>query len=261
VTTQDNFFSLSDLSEVYSLHITSEDNIYLSGTGSTTALWNGKSIPAFRGFTANGADWMGMNDLTHTTATSLFNVDGSAYKILANPDQSFYLGGFSVATNNKGLYLQRFDAAGNIDVSFNFKTGTAHAFYDLTTGDDIIHDMALQNDGKIILVGESNNAGFYTRIMDTSLSAPSFETKNEIVVLSPNPVSNSLNLQFENNQNPELKIVIIDVLGQEVFSVSNAILNSENNFSINNLQSLSKGIYVLKMSSSTMTKSIKFVKE
>ncbi len=261
VTTQDNFFSLSDLSEVYSLHITSADNIYLSGTGSTTALWNGKSIPAFHGFTANGAHLMGMNDLTHTTATSLFNVDGSAYKILANSDQSFYLGGFSVTTNNKGLYLQRFDAAGNVDVSFNFKTGTAHAFYDLTTGDDIIHDMALQNDGKIILVGESNNAGFYTRIMDVSLNTPSFETKNETVVLSPNPVSNSLNLQFENNLNQELKIVIVDILGKEVYSNSNPDINAQNSITINNLDILSNGIFFIKIISHTNTQTIKFIKK
>jgi len=246
---------------VYSLFITNSDNIYLCGTGSTTALWNGKSIPAFRGFTTNGANWIGMNDLTHTTATSLFNVDGSAYKILANPNQSFYLGGFSVATNNKGLYLQRFDSTGNIDVNFNFKTGTSHGFYDLSLNDDIIYDMAMQNDGKIILVGEGNNYGFYTRIMDTSLNTPSFENKNETIILSPNPVSNSMNLQFENNLNEELKIVIIDVLGKEVFSVSNPILNNENNFSINNLQNLPKGVYILKISSSMITKLIKFVKE
>lgn len=261
VNTQNNFFSLTDLSEVYALYITSADNIYLCGTGSKSTLWNGKTIPTFRGYTSTGADWLGMSDLTHTTATSLFNVEGSAYKILANADETFYLGGFSNATNNKGLYLQRFDSVGNIDISFSFKSGTAHAFYDLTTGDDIIHDMVKQIDGKIILVGESNNAGFYTRIMDSSLNTPSFEVKNETIVLSPNPVSNSLNLQFKNELNEKIKITIVDVLGKEVLSISNPNLNSQNSIIINNLDGLPKGMFFVKIISDSKFQTIKFIKK
>jgi len=261
VNTQNNFYSLSDVSEVYSLHITNSDNIYLCGTGSTTALWNGKAIPTFRGYTANGASWIGMSDFTNTTATSLFNVDGSAYKILVNADESFYLGGFSTETNNKGLYLQRFDSAGNVDVNFNFKTGSTHAFYDLSPYDDIIYDMAKQNDGKILIVGEGNYYGFYTRIMDTSLNTTSFELKTESIILAPNPVSNSLNLQFENEINGKIKIVIVDVLGKEVYSISNLVFSSQKNIAINDLDTLSNGMYFLKIQSDNKTKILKFIKK
>jgi uncharacterized delta-60 repeat protein len=261
VNTQNNFYSLSDVSEVYSIHITNSDNIYLCGTGSTTALWNGKSIPTFRGYTSNGTSWIGMNDLTHTTATSLFNVDGSAYKILVNADESFYLGGFSTETNNKGLYLQRFDSAGNVDANFNFKTGSTHAFYDLSPNDDIIYDMVKQNDGKILIVGEGNYYGFYTRIMDTSLNTRSFELKSESIILAPNPVSNSLNLLFENEINGKVKIVIVDVLGKEVYSNSNPVFSSQKNIVINDLDALSNGIYFLKIQSDNKTKNLKFIKE
>ena len=261
VTTQDNIYSLNDLSEVYSLYITNSDNIYLCGTGSTSALWNGKTIPTFRGYTVNGANWIGMSDLTHTTATSIFNVNGIAYKILAAPDESFYLGGFSSITNDKGLYLQHFDSVGNIDTAFNFKTGTSTAFYDLSSGDDIIYDMAMQNDGKILLVGESSNYGFYTRIMDTSLNTRSFEVKDETIILSPNPVSNSLTLQFENEINEKIKIVTVDVLGKEVYSNSNPVFNSQKNIAINDLDTLANGMYFLKIQSDNKTKILKFIKK
>ena len=261
VNTQNNYFSLTDLSEVYSLYITEADNIYLCGTGSKASLWNGKNIPTFRGYTSTGADWLGMNDLTHTTETSLFNVDGSAYKILANADETFYLGGFSTATNNKGLYLQRFNSVGNVDTSFNFKSGTVHAFYDLTAGDDIIHDMVKQNDGKIILVGESNNAGFYTRIMDVSLNTPSFEMKNETVILSPNPVSNSFHLQFENEINEQVTIRLIDIFGKEVYATSNPDYSAQNTITVNNLETLPSGMYFVKITSNTNSKVLKFIKK
>lgn len=243
------------------MFIASSDNIYLCGAGSTANLWNGKQIPAFRGFTASGADWISMSDLTHTTETSLFNVDGSAYKILPTPNESFYLGGFSIATNNKGLYLQKFNSVGNVDTNFNFKTGTTQGFYDLSPGDDVIFDMALQNDGKIILVGESDNKGFYTRLMDSSLAITSFESKNKDITLWPNPVLNSLNLKFENYINDPTEISIVDIFGKEVYHYSKPISNSQDNVTLNDLEILSKGVYILRISSYSKIQNIKFVKE
>ncbi|HOD11141.1 MAG TPA: T9SS type A sorting domain-containing protein, partial [Flavobacterium sp.] len=174
---------------------------------------------------------------------------------------TFYLGGFSTATNNKGLYLQRFNSVGNVDTSFNFKSGTVHAFYDLTAGDDIIHDMVKQNDGKIILVGESNNAGFYTRIMDVSLNTPSFEMKNETVILSPNPVSNSFHLQFENEINEQVTIRLIDIFGKEVYTISNPDYTAQNTITVNNLETLLSGLYFVKITSNTNSKVLKFIKK
>lgn len=261
VNTQNGIYSLSNTSEVYSLHITSSDKIYLCGTGSINGLWNGKSIPTFSSYSANGNSMVGMSDLTHTTATSIFNVDGSAYKILANADESFYLGGFSTETNNKGLYLQRFDSVGNIDTNFNFKTGITNAFYDLSPNDDIIYDMVKQNDGKILLVGEGNNYGFYTRIMDTSLATTSFSEGKNSITISPNPVSNSLKINFKNVTNEKVTISIIDAFGREVLTVLNPVFNSENNISINDLETLSSGIYILKISTKTNIQNLKFIKK
>lgn len=261
VNTQNNFFSLTDLSEVYSLYITSADNIYLCGSGSKTSLWNGKTIPAFRGYTSSGADWIGMSDLTHTTETSLFNVDGGAYKILANADETFYLGGFSTVTNNKGLYLQLFDSVGNINTSFSFKTGTAHGFYDLSIGDDIIYDMSKQSDGKIILVGESNNAGFYTRIMNATLEATSFEDVNDAISLWPNPISTTLNLSFQNGISENVTVVIVDVFGKEVIKLSNPVLNAQNTITINNLDTLPSGMFFVKIVSDSKLQVVKFIKK
>ncbi|MGC4042020.1 MAG: T9SS type A sorting domain-containing protein [Flavobacterium sp.] len=260
VETQNNYFLLSSLSEVYSLYITSSDNIYLCGTGSDPSLWNGKSIPTFHGLTPSGNDWLIMRDLNHLTASSLFNVDGSAYKITASPSGMVYLAGFSSVTNNKGLYLQRYDAVGNVDAGFNFKTGSQNGFYDLSANDDVIYDMALQNDGKILLAGESNSYGFYTRLMDTSLGIPLLDIEKNYATLAPNPVRNVLSLNFERNISEPIEILITDVSGKEVFRLSNPALNQHNVLTISSLEGLSNGIYILKILSGSKSQYLKFIK-
>lgn len=262
VETQNNSFLLTDITEVYSMYIDVFDHIYLCGRGSAQNLWAGKYIPAMCGMLSNGADWLSMRDLDHTTQNSILNVAGVAYKIsYSETTGMIYLAGYSAnGIADIGLYLQRFDSVATVDSNFRFQSESQVSYYNLSSSSDVIDDMAIQNDGKIVLVGTSNGNGFYTRIMDTSLSAPSFETKNENVVLSPNPVSNSLNLQFENNLNQELKIVIVDVLGKEVYSNSNPDFNAQNSITINNLDVLSNGIFFIKIISETSAQTIKFIK-
>ena len=261
VNTQDGSFTLNTSSEVYSLYIAESDNIYLCGTGSSSSVWNGKSIPAFHGLTSQGNDWLIMRDLTHTNATSFLNVDGSAYKITATPTEMLYLGGFSTETNQKGLYLQRYDSVGNIDTNFSFKSGTTHGFYDLSTGDDIIHDIALQNDGKIMLVGESNNIGFYTRLLNNTLENSTFETQETPITLWPNPVNNQITIQFNIPTNENLQVSIYDLVGKEVYFNSSVQMESDSRFTIHQLDALSKGLYMIKIENGSLSKTLKFIKQ
>lgn len=261
VNTQNGSFTLNAISEVYSLYIAQSDNIYLCGTGSSSGLWNGKSIPAFHGLTSQGNDWLIMRDLTHTTATSLLNVDGSAYKITATPTEMVYLGGFSTEINQKGLYLQRYDSVGNIDTNFSFKNGTTHGFYDLSIGDDIIHDIALQNDGKIMLVGESNNSGFYTRLINNTLQTSAFETQPTAVTLWPNPVNNQITIQFTIPTNETIRVSIYDLVGKEVYINSSLQLESNSSITISQLEALLQGLYMIKIENGTLSHTLKFIKQ
>jgi len=261
--TQNNYFQLNNITEVYSMYIDINDNIYVCGKGSASNLWNGKIIPVVNAFSPNGNSWLMMRDSTHTTATSLLNVSGEAYKILGNASTGdIYLAGYSVDGVDKGLYVERFNSVAEVDPNFIFKTNSTapHGYYNISSGDDIIYDMAIQNDGKLVLVGESNNEGFYTRIMDPSLANSTFTAEKNTITLSPNPVLNTLNINFENITNEKVKISILDIFGREVLTVLNPIFNSENNISINNLETLSNGIYILKISSPTSIQKIKFIK-
>jgi len=120
--------------------------------------------------------------------------------------------------------------------------------------------MAMQTDSKIILVGESDNKGFYTRLMDSSLAIASFESKNKDITLWPNPVLNSLNLKFERELDENSKIVILDLQGKEVFSLSNLVSNPQKNITINNLETLPSGMYFVKVQSKSKSQFTKFFK-
>lgn len=262
--TQNNYFELNNLTEVYSMYIDLSDNIYVCGKGSASNLWNGKTIPVVNAFTANGNDWLLMRDSTHTTDSSILNISGEAYKIMANESTGdIYIAGYSVDGVDKGLYVQRFNSVAEVDTNFVFKTNSTapHGFYKISAGDDIVFDMAIQNDGKILLVGESNNDGFYTRITDNTLETNQYELKNNSVKLWPNPVSNTLNLTFENKINHVTQITINDVFGKEVVKLSNPFIDGQSTITIGNINTLSKGIYFVNIVSDSNFQVLKFLKE
>lgn len=262
VWTQDNTFVLDTTSEVYSMYINASDGIYLCGTGSSSTLWSGKSIPTFNALTSNGNNWLVMRDPNHTTATSFFNIEGCAYKIAkANASGDLYVSGFSSLTSNKGLYLQKYSSVGSVATDFSFKSGSQESFYDLSSDDDIIYDLAVQNDGKIILIGESNTLGFYTRLMNSTLGMPLIQTEDKKVTLWPNPVRNSLNIEFHAAINEPIDVAIIDVSGKEILRIANPIIQSQSSIMLPNLEVLPNGVYILKITSNGKPQSIEFIKQ
>ena len=98
--------------------------------------------------------------------------------------------------------------------------------------------MIIQPDEKIILVGYTGNDIAIARYIATTLSANDFE-KNTITMY-PNPVKNTLNLNFSNDSEYLGKdFQIFDVNGRIVFQ--DKILNSIN------VSSLQKGLYLIKI--------------
>lgn len=85
-------------------------------------------------------------------------------------------------------------------------------------------------------------------IKDAPLSTNDFDKSK--VIIYPNPAKDYLNIQFENEIT---ELIIIDITGKIVFS------QKENSNSIN-IEKLEKGIYIVKLSSSKGTQSVKLVK-
>ncbi len=80
-----------------------------------------------------------------------------------------------------------------------------------------------------------------------------------ITKISPNPVSNLLTFNFQNNKTEKVDVQILNEVGQVVYFENKNIVVGENNVSVN-VQKLPSGIYFLKLSSNERLSSQKFVK-
>jgi uncharacterized delta-60 repeat protein len=70
------------------------------------------------------------------------------------PDGKIVVAGSTSAGNNDDFAMIRFNADGTLDPSFGTNGGTVTAF---GSGDDVVNAIALQPDGKILLIGRSVN--------------------------------------------------------------------------------------------------------
>ncbi len=93
-----------------------------------------------------------------------------------------------------------------------------------------------------------------------SLCLPTQEIDNQwLTKISPNPVSNLLTINFQNNKIEKVNVQILNDLGQVVYSEQKNIIVGENNMSLN-VQKLPSGMYFLKLSSNERLSSQKFMK-
>lgn len=152
----------------------------------------------------------------------------------------------------------RFNVDGTIDNTFNsigYKTIGFNNYSVIPTS------ILVQNDGKILCSGGVDNNNFVSlaRLEIDNLSTDNF--LKESISVYPNPVINSLNLDFNLSQNEVLNINLFDVNGRKITNLLN-----EKNFQGNNSlklelpETLSKGIYFLNISNGKYSSNIKIVK-
>lgn len=260
--TQNNAYVLSTQSDVYDMVIDTNDSIYLCGAASLGGLWNSSTLPALNIFTANGALQHKMTDLGNPTNTSLLAVTGTAYTLFRNPATGeIYVGGYSINGVDRGLYIQRFQQNGALDSNFIFKTNAnaPYAHYNLSNGEDTVFDMEMQNDGKIVVVGESNKKGFYTRILDVTLGVETPMIPTLEPVLVPNPVVSYLTLHWQQPLTNPLTLTLIDNLGRTV-RTTQVQPSSDATTTLQGLEDLSRGLYLIRVESERQFHTLKFLK-
>jgi len=96
----------------------------------------------------------------------------------------------------------------------------------------------------------------------TMVNKEEFETQfSEIdFVLYPNPVKNTININYNLPENQKIKIAIYGVHGKELSILKNAIQISGNHTLQFDASSLAEGIYFIKLNTMKSTNSAKFVK-
>jgi uncharacterized delta-60 repeat protein len=148
----------------------------------------------------------------------------------------------------------RYNANGSLDLTFDtdgFVTtdlGFAH--------DDMAYATCIQTNGKIVVVGHGNNAGYDNFMVvryhpDNSNSVDNL-TESAFTIY-PNPTSGILNIQ---NQENDFSIQITNNIGQNIYAE-----NCTSNKSSIDIHHIPTGIYFLTIQSNSQTFTSRFVKE
>jgi uncharacterized delta-60 repeat protein len=195
------------------------------------------SMPIYYGFTINKSD---------IAVCSAFDNNGKII-LAGKTGNGVYQNSYAVLRLNQDY---------TVDTSFGIN-GRVETFPQVN--DNQINNIAIQPDNKIIAVGSirlGSDFSFPTKLClvrylgSDSLGTNEFENENEIQIF-PNPVSKNLNISF--NTFPSLKSIyqIIDINGRDILTG-----DIDNDKVQINVESLSKGIYFLKINNNIKTKKI-----
>lgn len=160
--------------------------------------------------------------------------------------------------NNADFLIIRFNENGLIDSSFN---GNGYGLIDFNNTNDYGYSILMQNDEKYVCAGAIDySIGCLARYELTNLSTSQF-SKSQFSA-SPNPFTTSINLTFSLSKSENLTIDLIDVNGRIIQNLSKekAFSSGNNSLNLDLPETLSKGIYFLKISNGFENNTIKIIK-
>ena len=162
------------------------------------------------------------------------------------------------------IKLIRFLADGNFDTTFGTNGIVTTNFLN---ENNQANSIAIQVDGKILIGGVSGNQihsdyGLARFNSELALSNPINSITNNAFLVYPNPVNQTVNLEFYIKESKKLSIDLFNINGVKI---SNLLNNTEfpSGFNTQKLQlpeTLSKGVYFLSISNGTFLSNMKIVK-
>jgi|694.fasta_scaffold133359_2 uncharacterized delta-60 repeat protein len=192
----------------------------------------------------------GSYDSTFNTGFSINNVNSLAIqtdgKIIAGGYKSYFV-------NSHLTNLIRFNVDGSVDTTFDIGTG-----FDMGDNNSYVSKLNLQPDGKILVSGSFKNyksigSNNLVRLYGGNSVLSNENYTNDKMVLYPNPTQDFMTIQLP-SVNLNYDYEIMDLNGK-------LIIKKANTNSVIDVQTLSKGVYILKVKSETKDFVTKFIKE
>ena len=141
-----------------------------------------------------------------------------------------------------GRLLVSDESTGNIYI-YNVASMPAQLVGTIITGGPGVMGLRIDDDNKIWYVNKQTNK--LIRIDNPNVMAIPSSQKNIVYTIYPNPASNVVNINLDENGNEEMNIQIYDVAGKKVYSV----ISQEKQISINT-SAWAKGVYTVFISGS-----------
>jgi uncharacterized delta-60 repeat protein len=198
------------------------------------------------------------------TLTDFDNFQDKAFAMSIDIIGNIYLGGRGYETGNGGLFhfaISKYNSDGSLDNTFD---NDGKMTIVMGADQSCIYDMALQADGKLLLGGQSTNiSGGLTdfallRLKDISVGINENEPIHSTISISQNPASDYIKINISDKDLHEsLDYSIYNPKGQ---LIQQGRLNNAGNNTMIDISALTNGNYLLKITNSMVSQTIKFVK-
>ncbi|MDQ7960901.1 T9SS type A sorting domain-containing protein [Flavobacterium lindanitolerans] len=189
----------------------------------------GGGFLSYNGQAQNGIVRLNINgSLDNSFTTGLGFDNGSVYTISIQPDGKILAGGsFTLYNGQTRNRIARLNTNGTLDTSFNIGAGF----------NDIVNDIAIQPDGKILIGGffttyNGQTRNRIVRLNNSVLSTEEFAVSN--IKIYPNPVKDVLHFSKKIQ-----KITVTDLSGK--------ILYTKNNVNQTDMSEFPSGVYLVVM--------------
>jgi uncharacterized delta-60 repeat protein len=198
--------------------------------------------------------------------TTIISLGASSESIEIQTDGKIVVAGSYPKSGGSDIALERHSANGDLDVTFGENGYVITPFSTTSKANSLV----LQSDGRIVVGGEAGttvggyNSDFAVLEYHSGLvlSNAEFNSLENAFSVYPNPVNQTVNLDFNLNQAEELSVNLYDINGIKV-----ANLLKEKSFQTGHHSqrlelpgTLSKGIYFLYISNGRNTSNVKIVK-
>jgi uncharacterized delta-60 repeat protein len=146
--------------------------------------------------------------------------DNQVNEIVIQPDGQILIAGTSLQGNRDLFAIARLDPDGSFDDTF----GEGGVVRPVIEQNDGINSMALQQDGKLIVAGESFNGQRFSVVIariETGLTTSAEDPAQPNITASvfPNPVSEELMVSYQLTYPEEIRIVLVDAIGRVVYEI------------------------------------------
>jgi uncharacterized delta-60 repeat protein len=188
-------------------------------------------------------------DIDGKLTTAFGTNDATGNALFIQNDTKIIVGGSS----GSDFGLARYNNNGTLDITFD-TDGKVTTDFDNYSENGL--QMAMQTDGKIILVGNSFNdtstAFALARYTNSSVLKNDMFTQNQFVIY-PNPTTHFLGIENQNNIDIK-KVKITNLLGESV-------LIKTANFKTIDVEKLASGIYIIEITTNQTSYQKKFIKQ
>lgn len=185
-----------------------------------------------------------------------FNTKNFYNKIIF--DESDFIPATDIEFNNSGRFMAVTQANACCRYIKIYELETKELVYYSNIGGK--ENVSFSNDDKLLVASVSSFLLLFPSHIGTT-SIENQDDTNLILNVNPNPASNSINISFNSPRIEQIKLSIIDLVGNEIGIIDEGLLNTQHYMKEYNVSNLPSGAYFIRLEIGDDIITQKFIKE